>query len=296
MRRAFGDGGATLVLIGDPKQAIYAFRGADVYAYLEAAGRAGTRATLERQLAQRPGADRRLRRAVRAARKLGHEGIVYRTVRAADANRTPRLAGAPVAAPLRVRVVAPRRAVARLHARGLRAATPPRASTSPSDLAADLVALLSSGARSRSARDDGTTAAPRADPPRPRRRARPHPPQRGAHPRRARRGRHPRGHQRRRQRLRHRARARLAAPARGARAPVVARAGALGRADVVPRLDARSGSPRPTRRTGRSSTAACTSWARVLRVRGVASLAETITLAEGLPERGAARRRTASGG
>ena len=28
---------ATLVLIGDPKQAIYAFRGADVYAYLEAA-------------------------------------------------------------------------------------------------------------------------------------------------------------------------------------------------------------------------------------------------------------------
>ena len=37
LRRAFGDGGATLVLIGDPKQAIYAFRGADVYAYLEAA-------------------------------------------------------------------------------------------------------------------------------------------------------------------------------------------------------------------------------------------------------------------
>src|SRR5690349_2925342 len=37
MRRAFGEGGTTLVLIGDPKQAIYAFRGADVYAYLEAA-------------------------------------------------------------------------------------------------------------------------------------------------------------------------------------------------------------------------------------------------------------------
>ena len=63
MRRAFGEG--TLVLIGDPKQAIYAFRGADVYAYLEAA-RAGRRAgDAGGQLAQRPGADRRLRRAVR---------------------------------------------------------------------------------------------------------------------------------------------------------------------------------------------------------------------------------------
>ena len=47
MRRAFGDGDAPLVLIGDPKQAIYAFRGADVYAYLEAANRADKRATLE---------------------------------------------------------------------------------------------------------------------------------------------------------------------------------------------------------------------------------------------------------
>ena len=45
MRRAFGDGDATLVLIGDPKQAIYAFRGADVYAYLDAA-RGAAQATL----------------------------------------------------------------------------------------------------------------------------------------------------------------------------------------------------------------------------------------------------------
>ncbi|HEX2904421.1 MAG TPA: UvrD-helicase domain-containing protein, partial [Jatrophihabitans sp.] len=35
LRRAF-HGAATLVLIGDPKQAIYAFRGADVHAYLDA--------------------------------------------------------------------------------------------------------------------------------------------------------------------------------------------------------------------------------------------------------------------
>ncbi len=43
MRMAFGQGGATLVLIGDPKQAIYSFRGADVYAYLAAARQAGNR-------------------------------------------------------------------------------------------------------------------------------------------------------------------------------------------------------------------------------------------------------------
>ena len=41
MRRAFGERRRTLVLIGDPKQAIYAFRGADVYAYLDAARAAG---------------------------------------------------------------------------------------------------------------------------------------------------------------------------------------------------------------------------------------------------------------
>jgi exodeoxyribonuclease V beta subunit len=28
-----------LILIGDPKQAIYAFRGADVFSYLDACGR-----------------------------------------------------------------------------------------------------------------------------------------------------------------------------------------------------------------------------------------------------------------
>ena len=36
MQTAFGDRDTTLVLIGDPKQAIYAFRGADVQAYLRA--------------------------------------------------------------------------------------------------------------------------------------------------------------------------------------------------------------------------------------------------------------------
>ncbi len=46
MRRAFGSGESTLVLIGDPKQAIYAFRGADVFSYLDAAETATNHATL----------------------------------------------------------------------------------------------------------------------------------------------------------------------------------------------------------------------------------------------------------
>ena len=45
LERAFG-GHGTLILIGDPKQAIYAFRGGDVVTYLEAAATAGEQATL----------------------------------------------------------------------------------------------------------------------------------------------------------------------------------------------------------------------------------------------------------
>ena len=65
VHRAFGTGGVALVLIADPKQAIYAFRGADVHAYLERRREAGRARDAAGQLAQRPGADRRARRAVR---------------------------------------------------------------------------------------------------------------------------------------------------------------------------------------------------------------------------------------
>ena len=45
-RRAFSGGKSFLFLIGDPKQAIYAFRGADIFTYLEAAKEATRRFTL----------------------------------------------------------------------------------------------------------------------------------------------------------------------------------------------------------------------------------------------------------
>ena len=44
--RAFSGGKSFLFLIGDPKQAIYAFRGADIFTYLEAAKEATRRFTL----------------------------------------------------------------------------------------------------------------------------------------------------------------------------------------------------------------------------------------------------------
>ncbi|HEU5449094.1 MAG TPA: UvrD-helicase domain-containing protein, partial [Acidimicrobiia bacterium] len=104
LRLGFGGSDATLVLIGDPKQAIYAFRGADVYAYLAAAEVAGARATLAVNWRSDQGLIDAYDALLRGAR-LGHEGITYKRVQAAAANQAPRLVGAPVAAPLRLRVL-----------------------------------------------------------------------------------------------------------------------------------------------------------------------------------------------
>ena len=105
MRTAFGEGDTTLVLIGDPKQAVYAFRGADVYAYLDAARNAAQRETLGVNWRSDGGLVEAYD-ALFAGHTLGHPEIAYRTVVAAERNRAPRLHGAPVATPLRIRVVA----------------------------------------------------------------------------------------------------------------------------------------------------------------------------------------------
>jgi exodeoxyribonuclease V beta subunit len=156
MRRAFGVGGTSLVLIGDPKQAIYAFRGADVYAYLDASQSATTRATLGVNWRSDQGLIDAYDAVFRSV-KLGHEGIAYRTVRAADANVAPRLVGAPCPAALRVRVVHRDDGVVRLTSYGYVASTPGREHIAR-DLAADLVGLLSAGAEVISRRQDGSEA------------------------------------------------------------------------------------------------------------------------------------------
>ncbi len=102
LERAFAVEGTRLVLIGDPKQAIYTFRGADVHAYLGALGRATTVRTLDVNWRS----DQDLidaHDALFGGAQLGHPQIAYRTVRAHHPGR--RLHGAPDPAALRVRVV-----------------------------------------------------------------------------------------------------------------------------------------------------------------------------------------------
>jgi exodeoxyribonuclease V beta subunit len=147
MRCAFGKGPAhpvTLVLIADPKQAIYAFRGADVYAYLEAARAADTRATLGVNWRSDQGLID-AHDALLSGVKLGHEGIAYRQVRAAAAHRTPRLQGAPVPAPLRVRLALREDPSLSLTKWGFARNASAREHISL-DLAADVVSLLQSRA------------------------------------------------------------------------------------------------------------------------------------------------------
>ncbi len=153
MRRAFGESGGTLVLIGDPKQAIYAFRGADVYAYLEAAQAASTRATLSTNWRSDQGLIDAYDKLFGGA-KLGHPGIVYRRVRAAEANRTPRLSGAAHPEPLRVRVVHREDGRVGLTRQGYAKADSAREHVAQ-DLATDLVALLNSGAEIERRNEDG---------------------------------------------------------------------------------------------------------------------------------------------
>ena len=139
VERAFV-GVSTVVLIGDPKQAIYAFRGGDVATYLSAAGTAGERHTL----AVNRRTDRALLDAVHTViggTELGDPDIVVVDVAAERPGH--RLAGAPRNDPFRLRVVGRepfgRKGTKVVPIGGLREHI-------AADMAADIARLLGSGA------------------------------------------------------------------------------------------------------------------------------------------------------
>jgi exodeoxyribonuclease V beta subunit len=155
VERAFGGGQTALVLIGDPKQAIYAFRGADVYAYLDAAQTAGARATLSinrrSDQALLDGLD-----ALFDGARLGHPGIVYRDVRAAPTHQLPRLHGAPSEKALRVRVLDAGEPALELTNSGYPQAGSAREFVAR-DVASEVVAMLNSAAEIETRDDEGRT-------------------------------------------------------------------------------------------------------------------------------------------
>jgi exodeoxyribonuclease V beta subunit len=138
LERAFG-GQSALILIGDPKQAIYGFRGGDIHTYLKAARTADNRYTLAVNWRSDKALVDSLQTVLRGA-TMGHPEIVVREV---DAHHDGhRLAGAPHNAPFRLRVV-------KRHTVGCEGADniPIDALRQhiPVDLAADISALLSGG-------------------------------------------------------------------------------------------------------------------------------------------------------
>ncbi|MEH3140645.1 MAG: exodeoxyribonuclease V subunit beta [Mycobacterium kyogaense] len=137
--RAFS-GHSTVILIGDPKQAIYAFRGGDIVTYLHAASSAGRQRTLDTNFRSDGPLVASLQAVMRDA-QLGDPRIVVRPVDAAYPER--RLAGAPHDAPFRLRVVTRDQ----LRVRPDKTIPIDRLREHiPKDMAADIAALLAAGA------------------------------------------------------------------------------------------------------------------------------------------------------
>jgi exodeoxyribonuclease V beta subunit len=137
LRRAF-HGHRTLVLIGDPKQAIYAFRGAEVLSYLQAAGDADRHETLGTNWRSDQGLLRALHHLYGDA-ALGHRAIVAKAV--AAQHRGARLSGVT---PFRLRVL-DRTGAGPLGKSGFPAVGALRQRVA-TDVAADIVRLLDSRA------------------------------------------------------------------------------------------------------------------------------------------------------
>ncbi|MDQ2727479.1 MAG: UvrD-helicase domain-containing protein, partial [Actinomycetota bacterium] len=143
IHRAF-DGAVNLVLIGDPKQAIYAFRGGDVHAYLQACRSASTRATLgvnwrsDQALVDVLGA-------LWDGVALGHPEIVVRRVRAAPDHQTSGLVGLAHPQPLRLRLLRRRDHPRLLNAQSRTFKMDRALAAVANDLAADVASTLAGG-------------------------------------------------------------------------------------------------------------------------------------------------------
>ncbi|MEU6185497.1 UvrD-helicase domain-containing protein [Nocardia sp. NPDC047038] len=140
LRRSF-HGHATLVLVGDPKQAIYAFRGAEVLSYLDAVAHADVRKELTTNWRSDAGLLAALDH-LHGAAALGHEEI--RVYPVAPTRPWSRLSGpSELTTPLRVRCL-PRTGAGPLNKSGFPAVGRMRAKVAD-DLATDIVRLLESG-------------------------------------------------------------------------------------------------------------------------------------------------------
>ncbi|MGB7362663.1 MAG: UvrD-helicase domain-containing protein [Rhodococcus sp. (in: high G+C Gram-positive bacteria)] len=138
-RRAF-HGHRTLVLVGDPKQAIYAFRGAEVLSYLDAVGMADRHMALTTNWRSDAAVVDALAHLYQGA-ALGHPEIVVAPVTASHRQRRLHCAGKPLD-PMRLRVFG-RTGFGPLNNRGVPATDRVRLRIAD-DVASDIVALLDS--------------------------------------------------------------------------------------------------------------------------------------------------------
>jgi len=155
LNRAFGDSGVRLVLIGDPKQAVYSFRGADVHAYLAAKREAAPASlyTLEHNWR----CDARLGEALDALFgrvQLGDPEISYRPVRGSCQHAGPGIL--PPSEPLRLRWLNRSQAYPGKRARTYKPIPKDEAEQLVAfDLAADVARLLAPGAQILGRRSSG---------------------------------------------------------------------------------------------------------------------------------------------
>ena len=132
-----------LVVIGDPKQSIYAFRGADIESYLSAADRAATHRTLETNWRS----DGPLVAAIDtmlAGSTFGDDRIGHRPVRPAGRNRHSRISG--TGPPLEIRRISDDFPLRRYQYKPFFYVGDARSAVA-ADLASETVRLLTSGVR-----------------------------------------------------------------------------------------------------------------------------------------------------